>query len=390
MEENNPIIDNDGTQRWHLNGLLHRDNDQPAVIYAVPLGGEVGSLMRDTLLRFFLAWIQAHLYKGRFSAVLSKLPISKEDMTTIRRYCPQVLKKKVMEAVKDLEDLYVNTVPKGCFQDQDRWQTEEFLYADQFVVHTSARCQIVCATKIYKGTRTNIPCIIKCYYRTQRLNSFEELEFVLHQKLVDKGCSVPTLFSSFETEHYRCYPMEKVSQTLSERLVSLLPNGLDNQTMLWLAEGIATVLHTIHASNFKYIDVSMNNVGFSADGAPVLFDFGAARESCNSLPVKYFTARYASRNALRGAAVTICDDFESLGYLLLDCCTDGYRLQKIGLQEGFSLQSGCEEERAKLFKYCAKQNVNKFFKDYFTVVTSFSCMESSDDPGPSILRVIKQ
>ena len=29
----NPIIDQFGTQRWYSNGIQHRDNDLPAVIY---------------------------------------------------------------------------------------------------------------------------------------------------------------------------------------------------------------------------------------------------------------------------------------------------------------------------------------------------------------------
>jgi hypothetical protein len=364
--------------------------DTPSMSPADVPSSDEASLMRDTLIRFFSAWMRTYIYKGRLSAALSKLAISKEDKATIRRYCPQVLKKTVMEAVKELEAIYVTTIPHGCFQDLVRWQTEEFLYADQMVMHTSTRCQIMSATQTCKATKKNIPCIIKCYYRTQRLNSFEELEFSLHRQLVEKGCSVPTLFPSFDTEHYRCYPMERVFETLSTRLVSLLPCGLDNETMLWLAEGIATVLSDIHAANFKYIDMSMNNVGFSTDGTPVLFDFGAVREIYNGLPVKYFTPRYASRNALRGDAVTICDDFESLGYLLLDCCTNGHRLQTIGLREGFSLESGSGEERAKLFEYCAKQEECAFFRDYFSVITSFSSVDSSVDPSAAILSVIEQ
>jgi len=49
MQENNPIIDKDGTKTWYQNGLLHRDNDQPAVIrrYGNKNWFQNGKLHRD-------------------------------------------------------------------------------------------------------------------------------------------------------------------------------------------------------------------------------------------------------------------------------------------------------------------------------------------------------
>ena len=342
---------------------------------------------RDVLLRFFAAWIPSHMYKGRFSATRTKLPISDEDRKTIRKSYPHLGKLNVKDAIAELEAEYIKIIKHGCFSDQENWKTDDFTYTDQTVIKTSARCQVIRAVRNCTHTGEKTPCVIKCYYRIKRYDSWEDLEFSLHEQLSNKDCSVPKLYPSFSTDHYRCHPMENVHEILFSRIKSLQPDRMDMPSMLLMVDGIARVLHEIHLLSFKYIDISTTNVGFSKDGKPMLFDFGAVRKSYNGLPVQYYTLKYASQCAMRGDPVSIYNDYESLGYLLLDCCADGIQIQTLGMKEGFSL-NGDSNERAKLFALCTTQNVSEFFKEYFTTVEELLCTGSTSNPDRAILDVI--
>ena len=70
-----------------------------------------------------------------------------------------------------------------------------------------------------------------------------------------------------------------------------------------LAEGLAA----LHGTGYVHGDVKPSNIGFTADGAPKLLDFGLARVA-NDATVAGGTLRYLSPEVLDGRPADAADD----------------------------------------------------------------------------------
>ena len=221
---------------------------------------------------------------------------------------------KMSTVAKRIEKEYRQNVRESSAQ---TLKHGDFVYSGmKFLFTREDRCDFYqLSVECPKGS---LPCFAKCFFRVFPPDDYELTEFKVHQELTERhNLSIPRLFPLFETEDYRCYPMEKLDSCVSDLLDSDFRDGFGFERTLEIANAVIPVIQVIHRIGYYYVDFSPGNLGY-LDKKPVLFDFGSARPQSSQLPASRFTPRYASARMLNSFKPEIEDDYESLAYVLFD------------------------------------------------------------------------
>lgn len=235
------------------------------------------------------------------------------------------------------------------------------IYYDFDLIQSDITSTVYKCKMNYNDENTDI--IIKAYPIIYYMNS-EEKEFKILKSLKKFNLNVPKLYPIFKSDHFNCHPMEKIEKSLLDILLEN-KNGISLCYVKKLLESVIPILEYLHKSlNYLYVDFSPRNIGvnnFNNDDCVFyMFDFGEAEKiSSDTRPVRY-TERYSSINGLKYQNISICDDFESLGFLLLDVYYGGYN-SPLGLNPSI-------ESKEKLLEYYKNKNNIDFFSMYFTII----------------------
>lgn len=157
--------------------------------------------------------------------------------------------------------------------------------------------------------------VIKCYPNMQYEQSCEISEFTLLKLLYDSKCEVPELIEKFETTYYRCYVMRRVGESFAALLVKN-PHGFGDEMAKKVARSLISSIQKIHEAGKYYRDFSVGNVTLH-DNKVYMIDLGSTTDISSDYCSRY-TTRYASRGMVAKRDYTLFDEYESLGYVLLD------------------------------------------------------------------------
>jgi serine/threonine-protein kinase PpkA len=106
-------------------------------------------------------------------------------------------------------------------------------------------------------------------------------------------------------------------------LAARIHGGVSSRDALRIASQIARALDAIHSRGIVHRDLKPANILFRADGAPVIVDFGLARDlgfdsSLTAMHGLIATPRYMSPEQCRGEAVDARTDLYSLGVIFYE------------------------------------------------------------------------
>jgi serine/threonine-protein kinase PpkA len=109
----------------------------------------------------------------------------------------------------------------------------------------------------------------------------------------------------------------------SGTLAARIHEGIGSKAALRIASQIARALDAIHSRGIVHRDLKPANILFRPDGAPVIVDFGLARDlgadsSLTSVHGLIATPRYMSPEQCRGEAVDARTDLYSLGVIFYE------------------------------------------------------------------------
>jgi len=325
----------------------------------------------NLLLELFLAFQRQGVYDGSFTSALRKVEdvlLPSACLIFIRGSFEELLKKSVSNAQSNLMEVYKKTVRLS-------WQS--FLpnsgLTNVSFLQSGTQCEV------YLASLGTTPCVLKCFFRVQGYGCYESYEFQVHCYLRSLRCNVPQYWGFVLTPHFRCYLIRRLEQTLLSKLQSQ-SCGLGMKEAIRIGLGVVPILKKLHSYGFLYLDISVGNVGYEGEKV-FLFDFGAARPIMimDDEPVCFYTPRYASRHTVDGIAPTTADDFEALGFLMLDVYgTSSFpfsatytRQQKQGVIDGVMSQA---------------TKFDSFFAQYFAVVEDETLKEDLCDPLMKLLR----
>ncbi|HEX2565361.1 MAG TPA: serine/threonine-protein kinase [Burkholderiales bacterium] len=143
------------------------------------------------------------------------------------------------------------------------------------------------------------------------------------------------LIASLQCEHVARIYDQGISGELPYIAMEFLPSGtlaarihegLSSRAALRIASQIARALDAIHSRGIVHRDLKPANILFRPDGAPVIVDFGLARDlgadsSLTALHGLIATPRYMSPEQCRGEAVDARSDLYSLGVIFYEMLT---------------------------------------------------------------------
>ena len=247
----------------------------------------------------------------------------------LKKYVKNILKKDRINN----EFFFGNLDPKMRINDATSVMYEEYFRLVQSTLgNTIKTLKYDSRTMVYYNI-TDPDVIIKAYPVVQKIRYTERNEDDVSRYLDENGFGVPHRYPKYETEYLRCYPMERVEMVLGH-LQTTQPHPLSDSRLSEIAGVITKILERL-ADKFcmLYSDISPWNIGFRTDGSPVLFDFGSLTPYYNHRPDAYinqfmaFTLRYTSirneQHLIDGVKTkpTILDDYESLGYVMIESKT---------------------------------------------------------------------
>jgi serine/threonine protein kinase len=223
-------------------------------------------------------------------------------------------------------------------------------------------------------SKTNPPSpgnevIIKGIFQIDFKGRTEVNEFNIQRILFGEGYRVAELYPKFETMYYRCYPMEKLDHMLSTDVYK--PNSVQGFTkMIHIAKGILPIVLRLHEMGFLYLDFSPGNIA-EHKGRIYLLDFGEMEVIGRNTRITRITTRYGSRHVFTVEPATIVDDYESLGFVLLDICfgmkVNKIRSDAITFQNRYDLIDRFRQNNSNVLEH-------RFFRDYFDIL-----INSADD-----------
>uniref|UniRef100_A0A7S4AAT0 Protein kinase domain-containing protein n=1 Tax=Pseudo-nitzschia australis TaxID=44445 RepID=A0A7S4AAT0_9STRA len=114
--------------------------------------------------------------------------------------------------------------------------------------------------------------------------------------------------------------LKKMRKLVKKKQRGAIPNVLE--LIQSIAMGIAKGLKYLHGNNVILRDLKPDNVGFDANGTPIIFDLGFARELHTVQESEVAgSLRYMAPEMNRREGVTFASDVYSFGVLLYEICT---------------------------------------------------------------------
>lgn len=264
----------------------------------------------ETLKKLIEERYKRCLWKQSLRRVLSQAKnLTLVEKDNVKAHFPHLLDNK--DAFKDIEQYYLDNLNiLSPFNGVNMNYTDPVLLTHRKGTNTL----LYWANETLQKESPKV--VIKCFPTYKPANAYETREFETHKSLSDLKLGVPHLYAPFETRFFRCYPMQMMDSTLE----AILAKG-DTLSLCQIAKlflGISPILATMHDNlNLLYVDFSIGNIGFVGDRAH-LFDFGSVLPRVSLLAPCRFSPRYASRNAVAGTRCFPSDDYEALGFVLLD------------------------------------------------------------------------
>eukprot|EP01125_Pyxidicula_operculata_P016239 TRINITY_DN5560_c2_g1_i1.p1 TRINITY_DN5560_c2_g1~~TRINITY_DN5560_c2_g1_i1.p1 ORF type:complete len:224 (-),score=53.22 TRINITY_DN5560_c2_g1_i1:80-751(-) len=175
---------------------------------------------------------------------------------------------------------------------------------------------------------------------------------------------VPKRFEVFHTTHFNCYTMEKLDFTLSGYLLKDTSKGVDMSLVCKILKSCVPIIRLLHHKfNYLYVDFATSNIGLhnkEGELQAYMIDFGSLHMKGFTFPPSTFTTKYSSINALKHTSVTYKDDFESLGYVLLEAY--------YGNEHSPNRLNPTTEVKEEVYQNALNSTYGEFFHDYFTIV----------------------
>ena len=278
------------------------------------------------------------LYKGTVKSVINKW--QDPDKGLVNRLLKSLCNQQMSKCWSEVERIYTDMLPKVM-------PNHIGVFSSFVEIKHDFR------SAIFTATMNEQDIIIKAY-PTIIPNINLKHEIIMLRKLYEKGLNVPKPYDSFETEHYTCLPMEKLEHTL----INILEVG-DYSGMKLICDILMTcipILKVIHDSKLLYVDFSLGNICFK-DKTPYMIDFGSMHWINVSFAPMAKTIRYCSINALNEKPVNEKDDFESLGFVLLEAY---YGVHNSPLDK--------QTDKIQLIQECCDGKHGQFFQDYFQLI----------------------
>lgn len=188
-------------------------------------------------------------------------------------------------------------------------------YTNFLLIYTKNTGRVFSCIQIDKNENKK-DCIMKC---DLKLHTFDR-DFILIQELYDQEYNVPQPYELFETFYFTCFTMEKIQYTILDVMKKNIL--FDQKQIIQLLSDIVPIIKYLHKKNFIYPDFSISNIGinyYDSQTNYFLFDFGATVTMHIPGHVE-FTERYGSIHDHLNQLHENIDDYESLGFVLVDMC----------------------------------------------------------------------
>lgn len=245
---------------------------------------------------------EALLYKNQVSNVIHNWPDTRN--VVLKTHLKHLNKKSTVNAWEEIKAIYLSFLQPIT----ESITTVDGIYTDWRVLKKDPR------STVYIVKLNDEDVIVKSYLNVER-DTYATDEDVISNELYEQGFYVPKRYKSFNTYHYLCIPMQKLDTTLLQMYVEN-PIGIGLSNVRIILKHFIPILQWLHEHKRAYVDFSCGNVAFHHD-QPYMIDFGALHKTWLSTPYMK-TLRYESINSSKGIAVTYNDDYQSLGFVILE------------------------------------------------------------------------
>jgi len=272
------------------------------------------------------------------------------------------LNQSTVNAWNEITSIYTTSIP----QIQGPITTSEAIYTDFILIHSDTKSVVYSAT-MHTNNNTPQSVIVKAYISINR-NSFASNEDKITTLLSSRGLMVPKRYSTFSTEHYNCFPMERLDYTLKDLFTTNPTQAISIPIILSIVRACVPILELLHKeTKLLYVDFSCGNVAFrhsSDEMNPLAYmiDFGALHEAIYVTPCMK-TMRYCSANAIAEKPVDTVDDLQSLGFVILDAMY-GPLNSDCPLNSMLQTESG----RLKIVRDSIDGIYGPFIQNYFSLI----------------------
>jgi len=323
-------------------------------------------------------YVKSSYYLQKFinSIHVNQVPIKKYidswDNIEEQKEIKKVLSEKVLGhkfynklTLEDVEDIYYFILSKITI---NRVRTSNYIYENFKLIKYNQEAFV------YEVTQNNSKEVIIKAFPSIKKNNFNSREYIeddISKQLYENNYNVPKRYESFEIEFFRCYPMEKIPFTLEDILEKLdeKKKGLQLYEIVKLLKTCSSILEILH-QKYLYIDFSDRNIGIKITKLKELkfymFDFGGIVDILSKSTPYLITYRYASINNITNEKNNINDDYESLGFLLIDAYF-GYFNSPIS-------EKSIVKNKKKIINDSLKGLFGEFFFEYYYIVKySYHC-----------------
>jgi hypothetical protein len=311
------------------------------------------------ILRDFILFSQANKLDCNILNNIKQFTFEKTQIDLLKKILKPVLYKNFYVVYRNkLLEIYTELIK--CMT-PEIIKSNNRIYYDFILIQSEVTSTVFKCKMNYKNKMNDI--VVKSYPIIYYTGS-EGIEFGILDSLNKNHFNVPKLYPIFKSDHFNCHPMEKIEKSLLDILLKN-KEGISLFYIKKLLESVVPILEYLHTTlKYLYIDFSPRNIGVNnfgnGDCVFYMFDFGEAEKfSDDTRPIRH-TERYSSITGLENQNITIYDEFESLGYLLLDTRYGGYN-SPLGLNPTI-------ESKEKLLKEYRDNNKNDFFSIYFTTI----------------------